>query len=143
MDSHGGFDETLEIPDPRLLDDEGVAERWAWERIARSDGARTTDERRKFLLQIAAARDRIDMFMRRLNTGDDPWEKLPSGRSHALYLDDRDILELAVKGLRRRGFTVSDVKDEYEKYNAIAETPPPGLSRWSVTVVDPIFSLLP
>lgn len=136
--------ETLDIPNPRPLTDEIVAEKWAQQRVTREDGAESTDVRRTHLLRLRYAVGIIEQFMELLAGGGDPWLSAKSGRVKVVDArDDKEVLLLVAEGLKRRGFTVLDLKDEHEQYHVLAQKVPPGTTRWSVIVVDPILSLKP
>lgn len=143
MTHHEDSEETLNIPDPRQFGDENAAERWAEQRIAREDGARTNDRRREHLMKLMAARGVVQEFMANLSTGADPWEREPLGRVIVSRHDDEVVASLVAHGLKRRRFEGVTLKDEHEGYGILARAVPPGLARWSVMVADPILSLKP
>ncbi len=57
--------------------------------------------------------------------------------------DNRQVADLVVSGLRRRGFPRVDVHDVHERYYAFGERPPEGLGRWMIVVLDPILTVSP
>lgn len=135
--------QTLDIPNPRLLTDENAAEKWARQRVKREEGAGSTDRRRARLQMLESACGIIEDFMALLASGVDPWLCAESGWVIVAARDDKEVSLLVAEGLKRRGFTVLDLRDQHMLYHKHDEKVPPGIARWAVIVADPILSLKP